>query len=117
MEAEGIVYLLSSLGQHTRLAIYQTLVRAGERGMAAGRIGETLGLPPATLSFHLKELASTGLILARGRGRFIIYAVNPRQMTELLRWLIRNGCRGFSLEQIEELRAGLAALPAARRKR
>lgn len=117
MEADAAVALLSGLAQHTRLAIYRLLARAGERGVAAGEIGRALGLPAATLSFHLKELAATGLIEGRGFGRFVIYSANPGQLAELLHFLIRHGCRGMSRGQIADLRAALAAVPAARRRR
>lgn len=117
MEAEAAVAILSGLAQHTRLAIFRLLVRAGERGRAAGEIGKELGLPAATLSFHLKELAATGLIRAEDFGRYVIYSANPAQMSALMLFLVRQGCRGLDREQIEELRGALATLPAARPRR
>ncbi|MBK7251351.1 MAG: winged helix-turn-helix transcriptional regulator [Gammaproteobacteria bacterium] len=117
MEADGVVAVLSGLAQHTRLAIYRLLVRAGERGRAAGQIGTALALPPATLSFHLKELAATGLIRAEGFGRYVIYSADPGQMTALMLFLIREGCRRLDREQLDELRAALATLPAGRTRR
>ena len=46
--------------------------------MAAGRIGEALEVPGATLSFHLKELARAGLVSSRQEKQFIYYAVGLR---------------------------------------
>ena len=58
MEINTAVTALAALAQETRLSIYRLLVEAGPEGMAAGRIGETLNVPGATLSFHLKELVA-----------------------------------------------------------
>ena len=53
---------MSALAQESRLKVFRMLVRAGESGMAAGQISEKLKVAPATMSFHLKELTSAGLI-------------------------------------------------------
>ena len=60
MEIKTAVTALAALAQETRLSIYRLLVEAGPEGVAAGRIGETLEVPGATLSFHLKELSRAG---------------------------------------------------------
>ena len=41
--------------------------------MPAGKIGERLGLPSATLAFHLKELKHAGLVTFEREGRSLIY--------------------------------------------
>ena len=61
METTDAIKSLGALAQETRLAIYRLLVQAGPEGRAAGVIGEQLGIPPATLSFHLAQLAGAGL--------------------------------------------------------
>ena len=70
------VLSLAALAQETRLSIYRTLVQAGPEGLAAGRIGETLGVPAATLSFHLAALSGAGLIASLQQGRFVIYTAD-----------------------------------------
>ena len=55
MEISTAVTALAALAQETRLSIYRLLIEAGPEGVAAGRIGEALEVPGATLSFHLKE--------------------------------------------------------------
>ena len=63
---------LGALAPPTRLAIFRMLVEAGPGGLPAGAIAESLGLPGATLSFHLKDLAQAGLVLGRPQSRFVI---------------------------------------------
>ena len=51
MKIDDAVTALSGLAQETRLSIYRLLVQAGPEGLAAGRIGEKLKVPGATMSF------------------------------------------------------------------
>lgn len=93
MDSTNAVTALAALAQSSRLAIFRLLVEAGPAGLAAGRIGETLGLAPATLSFHLKELHRADLILSSQDGRFIYYRANFQAMNSLLAYLTENCCR------------------------
>jgi ArsR family transcriptional regulator, arsenate/arsenite/antimonite-responsive transcriptional repressor len=92
MESKPAVRSLAALAQETRLAVYRLLVQQGPSGMAAGEIAAQLALPPATLSFHLKELAHAGLVTARQDGRFIFYAADFDAMNALLAFLTENCC-------------------------
>lgn len=94
MKNEMAVTLLESLAQEARLGIFRLLVQTGARGLAAGAIGEKLGIPPSTLSFHLKELHRSGLIDARSESRFIYYSANYPLMTQLMQYLTENCCAG-----------------------
>ncbi|SMC25362.1 transcriptional regulator, ArsR family [Andreprevotia lacus DSM 23236] len=94
MESKVAVTTLAALAQETRLSIFRLLVTAGPEGLAVGRIGEALGVAPATLSFHLKELAHAGLVGTRQEGRFIYYSANYAAMNELLSFLTENCCNG-----------------------
>lgn len=94
METKTAVTLLAALAQETRLTIFRLLVVQGEAGMSAGKIGEALAIAPATLSFHLKELAHAGLIEARQAGRFIHYTARFAAMNELLAYLAHDCCGG-----------------------
>ena len=85
---------LSALAQETRLGIFRLLVEAGPEGLAAGKIGGEMELPPATLSFHLAHLARTGLVKSRQDGRFVIYSTDFRNMNELVGYLTENCCGG-----------------------
>ena len=88
------VQSLSALAQESRLAIFRFLVAAGPEGMAAGSIGEKLGLPPATLSFHLAGLTRAGLAHSRQEGRFVIYSADFEGMGRLLAYLTEDCCGG-----------------------
>jgi DNA-binding transcriptional ArsR family regulator len=53
-----------------------------------------LGIPSATLSFHLKELKSSGLVRCDRQGRSRIYSPDFCAMSELIAFLTANCCRG-----------------------
>ena len=85
---------LAALAQESRLRVFRLLVPAGEAGMPAGEIAERLDIPPATLTFHLKELSHAGLIESRREGRSIIYSLRVEGMRGLLTFLARDCCKG-----------------------
>jgi ArsR family transcriptional regulator len=87
---------LGALAHESRLAIFRLLVQAGPEGLPAGSIGEKLGLPPATLSFHLAHLARSGLASSRQQGRFVIYSADFRNINGLVEFLTDNCCGGKS---------------------
>jgi DNA-binding transcriptional ArsR family regulator len=92
MEMTQAVHTLGALAQETRLAVFRLLVQAGPEGMAAGDIATELDLPPATLSFHLAQLANSGLVRGRQEGRFIYYAPDFAAMNGLVGFLTENCC-------------------------
>ncbi len=92
MKSADAVAALAALAQETRLAVYRLLVQQGPSGMAAGEIAAAVKTSPATLSFHLKELAHAGLVSSRQDGRFVYYAANFAAMNDLLSFLTENCC-------------------------
>jgi DNA-binding transcriptional ArsR family regulator len=94
MEKTDAVTALAALAQDTRLDVFRLLVRAGADGLPAGQIGERLGLPSATLSFHLNQLRHAGLVTFRRDGRSLIYAAAYAAMNDLLAYLTENCCQG-----------------------
>jgi DNA-binding transcriptional ArsR family regulator len=94
MKIETAVGALAALAQETRLSVFRRLVQAGKEGVAAGVLGEKLGIPPATLSFHLKTLSQAGLISSRTEGRFVIYSANYDEMDKLIAYLTEHCCAG-----------------------
>ncbi len=95
MEMKAAVTALGALAQETRLSIYRLLVEVGRDGESVGRIAETLKVPGATLSFHLKELARAGLVTTRQERQFIYYTVDFERMAELMTFLTQNCCQGM----------------------
>lgn len=93
MEISNAVTKLAALAQETRLSIFKLLVEAGLDGLPAGEISEELGIPPPTLSFHLKDLSHAGLINATRDGRSIYYSANFAGVNDLLDYLKQNCCR------------------------
>jgi DNA-binding transcriptional ArsR family regulator len=94
METQNAVSALAALAQQTRLEVFRRLVRAGSEGLPAGDIAEALDVPAATLSFHLKELKSAGIVSCRREGRSLIYSPNSSLMNDLLAFLTKNCCQG-----------------------
>ena len=109
MEIKAAVTALGALAQETRLSIYRLLVEAGRDGESVGHIGETLKVPGATLSFHLKELARAGLVSTRQERQFIYYAVDFERMAELMTFLTQNCCRGMPQKCLTVVEAALVS--------
>ena len=92
METIQAITALTALGHVTRLAVFRLLVEAGPDGRMAGEIADTLNVPGATLSFHLKELVHAGLISAENRGRNVCYRARFDAMNGLVAYLTHNCC-------------------------
>ena len=119
MEMKEAVTALAALAQETRLSVFRLLVQAGPEGMSVGSIGEKLGVAPATLSFHLKELSHAGLVTSRQESRFIYYMADFAQMAALMTFLTRNCCKGMPQECVavmETALEGCCAPPQTKRK-
>lgn len=112
MKITDAVKSLAALAQESRLNTFRLLVRVGEDGMAAGDIATELEVPPATLSFHLKELAAAGLITQERQGRSIIYSLNASRMSDLMGFLMHDCCQG----RPELCQPDLVQLKSTRRK-
>ena len=94
MQLKTAAVCLAALANESRLAVYRHLVEAGPEGDTPGRTGAKLGIAPSTLSFHLKELASAGLVHARPKSRFIVYSADFERMAALMTYLTQNCCQG-----------------------
>ncbi len=94
METKQALAALSALAHDTRLTVFRLLVRQGPEGMAAGDIAQMVDVPAPTLSFHLKELESAGLLRSQRRHRHVIYAVDFAGTRALLDFLMRDCCQG-----------------------
>ena len=55
---------------------------------------EGLGIPATTLSFHLKELARSGLVSNERTSRYLVYKAVYERMNGIVRYLTENCCQG-----------------------
>ena len=94
MKPASAIQALGALAQEHRLALFRLLVQAGDKGMAAGAIAEALGVPSSSLSFHLAQLRTAGLILQERQHRSLIYRANYPAMNALVAYLMENCCAG-----------------------
>lgn len=99
MKTYDAVQAFAALAQPSRLEVFRLLVKAhdpdpGRGGLPAGEIAGRLGIAPATLSFHLKELAHAGLVARRREGRSIIYRACLERVAALAAFLLEDCCEG-----------------------
>ena len=96
MNEDDALTAFSAISSATRLRILKALVRAGETGMTAGEIAETVGATPSRASFHLSNLAEAGLVGANRQSRQIIYKVDFAAMGSLVRYLLEDCCNNHA---------------------
>lgn len=114
MEKQDVIAALAALAHETRLEVFRRLVRAGPPGLPAGRLAAELAVPPATLSFHLKELRSARLVSSEREGRVVRYAPDFAVIAEVVDYLGENCCRdAIACAPMDRRRPGRAR--AARR--
>ncbi len=80
MDTLELATIFGSLGQSTRLEIIKLLAPLSKPnrglGLPAGQIAKALNTAPASLSFHLKDMALRSLVSQRRMGREIYYQAN-----------------------------------------
>lgn len=94
MEEKDVIKALAALAQPNRLRVFRALVVTGKEGATPGALADALGVPAATLSFHLKELLNAGLVSQERSGRNLIYRADYDQMNQVLTYLTSNCCQG-----------------------
>ena len=94
LDETAAVKALAALAQAQRLRTFRALVGAGPDGLTPGAIAEQLEVAPSALSFHMKELAHSGLVSSEPRGRNLIYRADFEQMNALLGYLTEHCCQG-----------------------
>ena len=97
MKTSQVIDALGALAHEYRLAIYRLLVEQGPEGLAAGAIGERVGLVPSSLTFHLQALHRAGLITQTRASRQLIYSTDYSIMTELVSYLTDKCCAASGL--------------------
>ncbi|MCU0865943.1 MAG: metalloregulator ArsR/SmtB family transcription factor [Planctomycetes bacterium] len=94
MEPSAAIAAFGALAHPARLAVFRALARGGRPGLCAGELARRTGLPASTLSFHLRDLGTAGLVHGERRGRSIVYTLQAARLRELLWFLGEDCCQG-----------------------
>lgn len=94
MEKTSALAIFESLSSGIRLDIFRLLVRIGPLGLVAGEIGSELDVSPSNLSFHLKALVASQLLMVEQEGRYQRYRANMPVMQETVDYLTAECCAG-----------------------
>jgi DNA-binding transcriptional ArsR family regulator len=92
MKLDDAAAHLEALGNPTRLKIYRALVRAGDAGLAVGRLQDKLKIAPSTLSHHIKTLMVVGLISQVRDATTLVCHANFDVMRGLVDFLVAECC-------------------------
>jgi ArsR family transcriptional regulator len=117
MKTANVIEALGALAHEYRLAIYRLLVEQGPAGLAAGVIGERVGLVPSSLTFHLKSLQHAGLITQLRASRQLIYSADFGVMNELVGYLTDKCCTAGDGSCAVECKPAPATRPARTSRR
>ena len=94
MEKINALDAFAALSQTTRLDVFRLLIKAGEDGMSAGEISETLGVRQNTMPTNLGVLNRAGMIRSARNGRSIRYFADMDGLRGLLAFLMEDCCGG-----------------------
>jgi DNA-binding transcriptional ArsR family regulator len=113
MDLENALIAFDALSQETRLRAFRLLVEHGASGLPAGALGEQLGIPQNTMSFHLSHMAYAGLVATRREGRSIIYTANFEFFTGLITFMVQDCCRADMAQMRPGRKAGQSVIELA----
>ena len=86
---------LEALGNPTRLAIFRTLVKAGDDGANVGAIQGAVNIPASTLTHHIQKLVKAGLVSQQRQSREMICRAEYQTMEQTLEYLKEECCQGL----------------------
>ncbi|HEV8017531.1 MAG TPA: helix-turn-helix domain-containing protein [Steroidobacteraceae bacterium] len=115
MKSVEVIDALSALASEARLAVYRLLVKRGPEGYTPSELGARLDVPGPTLSFHLKELLRSKLVVSRREGRNLYYSPSFKRMNALVAFLTENCC-SLATEAGDSICQPLAVAPAQRKR-
>ena len=72
--------------------IYRMLVKAGDPGLAVGKLQSRLSIPASTLSHHLKTLIIVGLVSQERDATTLFCRANYPMMRGLVEFLVDECC-------------------------
>ena len=80
-EQNAMAGIAKALGHPARIAIIEHLCKSLE--CVNGGLVEVTGLSQSTVSQHLKELVSAGILESRGNGASVCYCIHPEVWIEI----------------------------------
>ena len=103
--------LFRTLGDPTRLAIFELLVKNEH---SVSELVERFEVTQPAISQHLGSLRSARLVSTRRRGRHILYKARPEGLKPVVDWL--RHYQSFWPEKLENLKSVLKENPHAPRQ-
>jgi DNA-binding transcriptional ArsR family regulator len=91
--------LFRALGDPTRRAIFERLVREGEQTVRV--LTDHAGISQPAVSKHLGVLKTVGLVRDRPEGRQVHYSADPKGLAPLVDWMKFYGA--FWTERVDRL--------------
>jgi ArsR family transcriptional regulator len=85
MSKQSIFPGFHALSEPIRIQIIELLQGTGE--LCVSDIAQYLGINQSKLSFHLKTLSQSGLVIVRRQGRHMYYSLNVDQFSMLEEYL------------------------------
>ena len=92
MKSTDAIEALGALASEPRLAVYRLLVKRGPEGYTPSELAARLDVPAPTLSFHLKELVQSKLVVSRRESRNLYYSPSIERMNQLVAFLTEHCC-------------------------
>jgi ArsR family transcriptional regulator len=87
-DAAELERLFQALADRHRLRVVNMLAQAEGEAICVCDFQDALGLKQPTVSYHLKQLVSAGVLAREQRGRFAFYSLGPgvlERIAELVR--------------------------------
>jgi DNA-binding transcriptional ArsR family regulator len=94
MDMDELAFCLEKLGHKHRLEIFRLLVRAGTEGLPVGEIQRYLDIPGSTLTHHISQLVSAGLVHQTREGRVLRCTADYERIDEVAAALTDECCSG-----------------------
>ncbi|QWE24075.1 winged helix-turn-helix transcriptional regulator [Polynucleobacter sp. AP-Elch-400A-B2] len=73
MKASRYLPIFEALGQEARFNLFELIYQSGSKGVRPKQMIEKFGYGAGTLSFHLKKLFASELVVFKVDGRRVIY--------------------------------------------
>ncbi|MDE3029695.1 MAG: metalloregulator ArsR/SmtB family transcription factor, partial [Paracoccaceae bacterium] len=87
MEISCAIHAFATLGHPGRLSVFRLLMRFAPHGVRPTEMAENLGVKQNTLSNHLADLTTAGLVQVERQGRSLYYSVDLAATEGLIGYL------------------------------